>query len=461
MDRNLFWTRSLRAAIRGEDVVQILAAAINAVDPIKAVHLHLRRSGDKLIISGINSQEHLINLADFNCIYLVAVGKASVPMAGALVNVLEDKLTRGIVLAKDGHILNTVDYPANVKVYTAAHPIPDERAVLATQQITSLLEQAGNDDLVFLLVSGGGSALLTAPAEGIKLHDIQQLTDVLLDSGATINELNTLRKHIDRAKGGGLARVAYPARLISLILSDVVGDPIDVIASGPATPDPTTFFQCRQIIDKYGIATRIPKRIINLLSAGLAGKIIETPKQGDPIFQRVNNFIIGNNLLAAEAACTWAQQAGFNSLLLTTHLQGEARQAGQFISAISKQIAVQNQPIKRPACIVIGGETTVTINGDGLGGRNQELALGAVRPCAGLKDIAIIALASDGEDGPTDAAGAVVTGSSFAEATELGLAPTDYLQRNDAYHFFKALGDLIITGPTNTNVNDLTFIFAF
>ena len=461
MDSNLFWTRSLRAARWGEDGVQILAAAINAVSPTEAVLRHLQRSDDQLIISGIDTQEHVINLADFNRIYLVAVGKASVPMAAALVSILDDKLTCGIVLEKDGHTNNTLDYPANVKVYAAAHPIPDERGVSATQRITALLAQAGNDDLVLLLVSGGGSALLTAPAEGITLHDLQRLTEVLLASGATINDLNTLRKHIDLVKGGGLARAAYPARLIALILSDVVGDPIDVIASGPTTPDPTTFSQCLQIIEKYSIATKIPKRISALLTAGMAGKIIETPKPGDMLFNRASNLVIGNNLLAAEAACERAKQAGLNSFLLTTHLQGEAKQAGQFIAAIAKQIAVQNQPIKRPACMVIGGETTVTVTGDGLGGRNQELALAAVTPCAGLQDMAIVALASDGEDGPTDAAGAVVTGSSFAEAAELGLAPTDYLRRNDAYHFFKALGDLIITGPTNTNVNDLIFIFAF
>ncbi len=403
----------------------------------------------------------MISLGDFNRIFLVAVGKASVPMAAALVCILEEKLTSGIVLAKDGHTNNAVDFPANIKVYAAAHPLPDERGLLATQKITALFAQAEYDDLVLLLVSGGGSALLTAPAVGITLHDLQQLTEVFLGSGATINELNTLRKHIDLVKGGGLARAAYPARLISLILSDVVGDPIDVIASGPTTPDPTTFSQCQQIIVKYGIATKIPKSISNLLTAGIARKVIETPKPGDILFHRVSNLIIGNNLLAAEAAYERAKQAGLNSLLLTTHLQGEAREAGQFIAAITKQIAVHNQPIKRPACMVIGGETTVTITGDGLGGRNQELALGAIAPCAGLQDIAIVALASDGEDGPTDAAGAVVTGASFAEAAELGLAPNDYLGRNDAYHFFKALGDLIITGPTDTNVNDLTFIFAF
>lgn len=461
MDSNLFWTKSLRAARWGEDVVQILAAAINAVDPSKVVHRHLQRSDNTLIISGSSSQEYVINLADFNRIYLVAVGKASIPMAGALVSILEDKLTSGIVLTKDGHTRNAVDYPASIKVFTAAHPIPDERGVLATQQITALLAQAGKDDLVFLLVSGGGSALLTAPAEGISLHDIQKLTEILLSSGATINELNTLRKHFDLVKGGSLARAAYPARLISLILSDVVGDPIDVIASGPTTPDPTTFSQCQQIIDKYALFNMIPKSITNLLSAGIAGEISETPKPGDILFHRVSNLIVGNNLLAAEAACEQTKRAGLNSLLLTTHLQGEARTAGQFIAAITKQIARFNQPINRPACMVIGGETTVTVTGDGLGGRNQELALGAVTPCSGLQDIAIVTLATDGEDGPTDAAGAVVTGASFAKAAELGLAPTDYLGRNDAYHFFKALGDLIITGPTNTNVNDLTFIFAY
>jgi hydroxypyruvate reductase len=297
------------------------------------------------------------------------------------------------------------------------------------------------------LISGGGSALMTAPIEGVSLADIQALTRSLLACGATINEINTLRKHLDTVKGGGLARKCAPAQLACLILSDVVGNPLDVIASGPAVPDPSTYADCWQIITHYNLQTNLPPAIQAVLQAGRNGKLPETLKPGDPIFTHTHNLLVGSNLQAAQAAIESARQAGYHTMLLTTYLQGEARQAGQMLAAIAHQVNATGQPVPRPACIIIGGETTVTLRGDGLGGRNQELALAAVAELSSLPNCLLVTCASDGEDGPTDAAGAFVTGDTLAYARQFGLHPAIFLQVNDSYHFFQALGDLFSPAP--------------
>ncbi|RPI22412.1 MAG: DUF4147 domain-containing protein, partial [Chloroflexota bacterium] len=325
----------------------------------------------------------------------------------------------------------------------------------------SLLQDAGSHDLVLCLISGGGSALMTAPESGIELEDLRSLTSTLLACGANINEINALRKHLDILKGGGLARLATPARVATLILSDVVGDPLDVIASGPTVADKATFKEAYGVLEQYGLEDRTPPAIISRLKKGLRGEIAETPKEGDRIFSCVQNLIVGSNLQAAQAALSAAETEGFHTLLLTTYLQGEARQAGRVLAALARQIGPNGPSITRPACLISGGETTVTVTGNGLGGRNQEVALGAVKDLDGLRNIALVSLATDGGDGPTDAAGAVVTGETMHRARALGLKPKEYLARNDSYHFFDALGDLLRPGPTQTNVNDLTFVFAF
>jgi len=289
---------------------------------------------------------------------------------------------------------------------------------------------------------------------------MQALTRELLACGASINEINTLRKHLDQVKGGGLARMAQPAALATLVLSDVVGDPLDVIASGPTVPDPTTFADAYAILERYGIVERIPPPIVAHLCRGIAGAVAETPKAGDALFERVQNLIIGSNRQAAEGALEAAQAEGFNAMLLTTYLQGEAREVGRVLAALAREIAATGRPVSRPACVVAGGETTVTLRGDGMGGRNQELALATAADLAGLRDVLLVTLATDGGDGPTDAAGAVVTGATLDQARGLGLDPAAQLARNDAYPFFAALGDLLRPGPTQTNVNDLTFVFA-
>jgi hydroxypyruvate reductase len=325
----------------------------------------------------------------------------------------------------------------------------------------SLLDSCREDDLVIALISGGGSALLSAPADGISLEDLQNLTRLLLACGASIDEINTLRKHLDQIKGGGLARFTYPARLVSLILSDVVGDPLDVIASGPAVPDSSTWKAAWGVLERYDLVDRAPQAILAHLQKGCRGELPDTPKPDDPLFARVQNVMVASNLQAAEAAAEQAEEEGFHTLLLTTYLQGEARQAGRILGAILRQVAAPGHPIPRPACLIAGGETTVTLLGDGLGGRNQEVALGAVSELHGLEQVALVTFATDGGDGPTDAAGALVTGETAQRAAALGMHPDDYLKRNDSYHFFEALGDLLFTGPTGTNVNDLTFLFAF
>ncbi len=402
------------------------------------------------------------DLDELRHVYLVGAGKACDPMARAVSEILDGRLENGIGVVKEGYLTPHKDNPNHrIEFYEAGHPLPDQRGAEATQAIVSLLNHTGEDDLVIFVISGGGSALLTSPIAGIDLTELQSLTSDLLASGANIYEINTLRKHLDQVKGGQLARLAAPAKMISLILSDVVGDSLDVIASGPTVPDSSTYTQALGILEKYHLGQKTAKSILDILAQGSSGEIPETPKPGDPLFQNVQNVVIGSNRIAAQAAEKQAQADGFQTLLLTTFLQGEARQAGMFLGSILRQIAATGEPLARPACIITGGETTVTLHGSGFGGRNQELALGAVNDLHDLEKVALISMATDGGDGPTDAAGAAVTGQTLNRAREAGLSPTEYLARNDSFHFFEALGDLLITGPTQTNVNDLQFLFAF
>lgn len=450
MNSEHLFTKSLLQSKHGEKITRILAAAIAAVDPTNAVQKYLSRENRCLKI-----KNRYYDLKEIDRIFLIGFGKASVPMAESAVGILGDSLTSGIIITKS---CQTSHLP--ISVFQGSHPIPDERSIKGTQRIVDLLSTTTENDLVIFLISGGGSALLTLPPEEISLAKLQTLTQTLLACGATINEINTLRKHLSQVKGGQLARLASPAQGVTLILSDVIGDPLDVIASGPTVPDATSFADALNVLEKYGISNDTPSEITDYLNRGKAGEIPETPKTDDPIFESVQNIIIGNNFLAAESAVNQAKIEGFNALLLTTSLQGEARIVGQILGAIARQISSSGDPIPRPACIVAGGETTVTIRGNGYGGRNQEVALGAVREMIGLENIYLITLATDGEDGPTDAAGAVVTGQTSARAKALGLTQEEFLSKNDSYHFFEPLGDLIKPGSTQTNVCDLALIFA-
>jgi glycerate 2-kinase len=424
MDTNRFATHSLK----DPRILRILTAALEAVDPFKAVQEHLP------LIDGR--------------VFGLAIGKAAIPMMDALAGRIS--LSAELAVTKFASGLDRELYT----VIEGGHPIPDARSLNAGQRVLEFVSSLHQDDTLVCLISGGGSALVTAPYEGISLEDMQSLTSLLLSSGARIDEINTLRRHLDRLKGGGLAR-ATKARVISLILSDVIGNPLEAIASGPTAPDPTTREDALKILKKYKIEKQMPYSILQHLIRASSQPLAEDG--GGSISGRVQNLIIGDNRLAARAALEQAEREGFHNEILTNELQGEAREVGREM-AHRLRVSISNRT--RPFCLIAGGETTVTITGDGKGGRNQEFALAAVNELAGLKDILFIALATDGDDGPTDAAGAVVTGGSAQRAESLGLHVADYLSRNDAYSFFEKVGDLLKTGPTGTNVNDLALLFA-
>jgi glycerate-2-kinase len=321
-----------------------------------------------------------------------------------------------------------------------------------------IVERAERNDLIICLISGGGSSLMPLPRGSISLEDKREITQALLKSGATINEVNTVRKHISDFKGGWLAKKAYPAAILNLILSDVVGDPLDFIASGPTVPDSTTFNDALEVLKKYDLWAAAPKSIKKVLSEGEKGLIPETPKADDEAFKRVYNVVVGNNRSSSLAACERLRSAGLNTLLLTAALEGEARHVGVVLASIAREISVSGNPVEKPAGIVAGGEATVTVTGKGLGGRNQELVLAAASKLKGSDCIVLASLSTDGIDGPTDAAGAVVDGKTAMRALEMGLAPEKFLAENNSYRFFSRLSDLILTGPTGTNVNDVSVI---
>jgi hydroxypyruvate reductase len=424
---------------------ELRRVALAAVEPAAAVRAYLRREGDCLLAAGGR-----YDLKSVQQIYVVAIGKAAVPMAMATAELAGEALTAGVVVTKVDHYDPTSHLLADrIVVVEAGHPVPDHNSVRGAQEIVTLLEGAGKDDLVLCLISGGGSALMSLPVEGMTLENLQALTGELLRCGATISEINTVRKHLSQVKGGHLARLASPASLLTLILSDVVGDPLDMIASGPTVPDPTTVEDAQYVLRRYG--DPMPE---------LASLLRETPKPRDPIFELVRHQVVGSNHQAALSAVDSARQLGFNALLLSTFIEGEAREVARVAAGLAKSVRMHRDPLPAPACLVLGGETTVTVRGSGKGGRNQELALAAALALDGWPGLLLMALATDGGDGPTDAAGAVVTGDTISRARALGLDAYSSLANNDAYHFFDALEDLIRCGPTGTNVNDLLFILV-
>lgn len=412
---------------------------------------HVVRDGNSLNIGGISC-----NLDRFDGVYVVGAGKAGAMMAGAMESILGDRLTGGAVNVKYGHTA-PLTY---VELIEAGHPIPDAAGVEGTERIVELLERLGEDDLVFCLLSGGGSALMPLPAEGVTLAEKQAVTGRLLQCGATINEINTIRKHISRVKGGRLARLASPARVVGLVLSDVIGDPLDVIASGPTVPDESTYADCREILGKYGLHDELPSSVIRHLDAGMKGSEPETPCPGDPVFDRTRNVMIANNRQALDSARTEAEKRGYNALVLSSSIDGETREIARVYAAMAREIVRHGDPVRSPACVISGGETTVTLKGGGKGGRNQEFVLAAAAGIDGLERTVVFSAGTDGTDGPTDAAGAVADGQTLARAAGRGLAATARLDDNDAYHFFEPLGDLVITGPTHTNVMDLRLLLV-
>ncbi|HJQ14889.1 MAG TPA: glycerate kinase [Anaerolineales bacterium] len=421
MDSQRFTTHSLK----DPRMMRILVAALEAVDPYRAVQKYLPRLEGRVFGLGL--------------------GKAAVPMMDALVDRIP--LAGGLAVTKFTPEQSRKRYT----VIEGAHPIPDARSQEAGERVLEFVSDLDEDDTLVCLISGGGSALVTAPY--VPLEDLQSLTSLLLSSGAPIDEINILRRQLDRIKGGGLARETK-AKIVSLILSDVIGNPLEAIASGPTAPDPTTREDAVRILKKYQIDKQVPDSILQFLES--ESSLFDFRQQSielDPI----QNIIVGDNQLAALAAFEQAEREGFYAEILTNDLQGEARKVGR---ELAYRLCVDSSARDRPFCLIAGGETTVTLQGNGKGGRNQELALSAVEELRGMENVMLIALGTDGDDGPTDAAGAVVTGESASRAESLGLDAADSLSRNDAYPFFEALGDLLKPGPTGTNVNDLVFLFA-
>lgn len=434
----------------------IFLEAVSAVDPSKRMKEVLRLEGTTLAVRLPDGKERKFDLKGFRCVYLVGTGKAASAMAQTVEQVLGGWLTRGIITTKYGHGLPL----AKTEVIEAGHPIPDERGLEGAKKIQELLRGAGPEDLVIFLLSGGGSALLPFPAGEIRLEEKQQLTELLLACGADIKEINTLRKHISSVKGGGLAKWAYPSTMLNFILSDVVGDPLDVIASGPTVPDPSTFEEAWQILEKYDLVEKVALSIRDHLQKGKRGEIEETPKPGDRVFSRVQNILIGSNRIALKAAAQAATSYGFHTLILSSSIVGETREAALFHAAMAREIIASGHPVEKPACLLTGGETTVTLRGRGRGGRNQEFALAAALAIDGLEKVVILSGGTDGTDGPTDAAGALADHTTLTRAKALGLDAKVHLDQNDAYPFFLKLGDLLMTGPTQTNVMDVRIVLV-
>ena len=430
-------------------VETILKSVIKASDPALAIRRHLSVSGDNLKVN-----DTIYKLNEYKNIYVVGGGKASAPMAVALEEVLGDRITSGIITVKYGHTLPT----SKTEIIEAGHPIPDRNGLTGAKKMARLLDRAGEDDLVIALISGGASALIPLPVKGITMRDKRCVADLLLKSGATIDEINIVRKHLSAIKGGQMAVMAYPAELISLILSDVIGDPMDIIASGPTVPDKSSFGDANEILVRHQLWDRIPEGVRTHLQMGINEKVAETPKRGHRAFKRVRNLIIGNNQIVVDEAKRKAEEMGYDTLVLSRSIKGEAREVGGAFGSIARVIHRSGVPVKRRICVIAGGETTVRVKGKGRGGRAQEFALAAALEISGLEGVTIVGFASDGTDGPTDAAGGIVDGSTVKRAKRFGLDPGTSLDNNDSYNFFKSLGDLIVTGPTFTNLNDVCLI---
>ena len=427
----------------------IMQAALEAVDPYHAVRHQLRRDAATLWVGNRS-----YDLGKIRKVWVVGAGKAGAPMAQAAEDVLGDALAGGLVIVKRGHMAPT----RRVTLVEAGHPIPDQAGVDGGRQLLAVLAEAGAADLVLALLSGGGSALLEVPA-AISLADLQATTDALLGCGATINEINCLRKHLSLVKGGQLARAAAPAQVATLVLSDVVGSPLDVIASGPTVGDPSSWADAWAVVERY--ALQLPAAVLARLEAGRQGLLAETPKPDDPLFSGATPCVVGDNRVAALAACRQAEALGYQTLLLSTFVEGEARTVAGLAVALAREIQASGHPCPAPACLVLGGETTVTLGAvAGQGGRNQELALAAACLLAGTHGVSVAALATDGSDGPTDSAGGLVDGTTLQRGQALGLAAKTALNNHAAYPYLQRCSDLLQTGPTHTKVNDLIFVWV-
>ena len=426
---------------------QIFRHVLDILDPGQLVKEKVSIRDSTLIV-----EEREYNLNNYENIYVVGGGKACAPMAKAMEGLLGDKIDNGIIVVKYDHGLSL----KKIETVEASHPIPDENGERGASDILRLLSGTGEKELIICLISGGGSALLVQPHKGITLQDIQTASAELLACGATIDEINTVRKHLSSIKGGQLAKAAYPSTLITLMLSDVVGDPMDIIASGPTVPDESTFEDAYAIIQKYTLEEKIPNIVCGFLRSGKMGEIEETPKNGNKIFDNTQNVIVGSNKIALDAAEKRAKDLGYNTIVLSSLVEGESRDVAKFFAAIAKEVSRTGTPVSKPACIIAGGETTVTIRGKGKGGRNQEFTLSAAIEIEGFEGVVILSAGTDGTDGPTDATGAIVDSNTCKDARKkFNLNAEEFLSRNDSYNFFKKTGEHIVTGPTMTNVMDI------
>jgi len=436
--------RSIAAMRR--HVVDIFNAGLEPVMPEVSVKRFCTLEGSCF---RVGDREYDLTL--YQHVYVVGAGKASAAMAAAVEDILGNRVSGGSINVKYGHVCSL----KHVALVEAGHPVPDDQGEAGARAIMSLLAGAGEQDLILCLLSGGGSALLPLPDEGLILADKQATIRVLLACGATIHEINTIRKHTSRIKGGWLARAAHPATIVSLIISDVVGDDLDIIASGPTVPDPGTFEDCMAIVRKYTLEDRLPPMVMQCLAQGAVGKREETPKCGDPAFEKVQNLIVAGNREALNAAKARAESLGYNTLILSAMFEGETRDVARLHAAIAREVAASGHPISAPACILSGGETTVTLSGTGLGGRNQEFVLACVPLLEGVDNMVLMSAGTDGIDGPTDAAGAIMDNMTDERGRQKGMDAAAYLENNDAYHYFDQLDGLFKTGPTKTNVMDL------
>ncbi|MBL7031590.1 MAG: glycerate kinase [Nitrospira sp.] len=420
----------------------------------------LEKVNPSFLVKGYAEQiRSYISVNEFSRIMMVGFGKAAYQMAAAFEEEFSDNLVmEGAIVTKYGHA-NKLKGLKNIKVYEAAHPIPDENGVRAAEEIMSLLKSADEKTFVICLVSGGGSALFVCPYKGISLAEKQVVTDLLMRAGADITELNAVRKHISMVKGGRLAEIAFPAEIVTFMISDVVGDKLDVIASGPTAPDTSTFRDAINVINKYALAEKVSGRVMEVLARGDEGLIPETPKKRAAVFKKVNNIIIGSNRKALDAAAQSARSMGYETQILSSKVIGDANDAARWLAEkVLESKAVKDRLHKGPICLICGGETTVTVKGKGKGGRNTEFALVFAMEVEGVQGITMLSAGTDGTDGPTDAAGAVVNGDTMERARDIGLDPIKYLEENDSYNFFKEIRDLIITGPTGTNVMDIQIV---
>ena len=434
--------------MKTDELISIFKAGIDAVNPYRLILQSLKVEGNILNIKDVS-----YDLNQFNNIIVIGAGKATASMAQAVEKVIGDKISDGLIVVKYEHTSPL----KKIRQIEAGHPLPDEAGLKGTEEILKLLEGADEKTLVICLLSGGGSALLVSPLDGITLDEKKEVNRFLLSVGARINEVNAVRKHLSKIKGGRLSEISHPATLITLILSDVIGDKLDVIASGPTVPDNTTFKDAMNVIEKYNLVDKLPENVIRLLNRGLMGEIKDTPKNREVFFKKSKAFILGNLKHALTAAKEKAVSMGYETEIISSELQGEARDVGRWLAGRAKEL-------RGARCLISGGETTVTVKENGEGGRNQELALSFAIEIEGLKGITMLSAGTDGTDGPTDAAGAIVDGETVSKAKTLGLDPERYLNTNDSYNFFKRLDSLtgerfhVITGPTGTNVMDMQII---